>query len=198
MKRKYIKYIVVFAVIFIIIRSCCFEFLDEIFGNSRSLAESYLIIDTDYNAITKEETINILYEEEIIDILYEFQSIHPEYRLITTNEKGEKYHEFETDTDNASSSLVFFYFKDIDKTVSCFPEIHIKDDAVISLIRLYAVSDGVHFRGWRGINDYKEITRKENRMIKKKFEKEILDRLGVKWKRKRWWQLRGSVPSYTF
>ena len=27
-------------------------------------------------------------------------------------------------------------------------------------------------------------------MIKKKFEKEILDRLGVKWKRKRWWQLR--------
>jgi len=48
------------------------------------------------------------------------------------------------------------------------------------------------------INKRGEITRKENRMIKKKFEKEILDRLGVKWKRKRWWQLRGSVPSYTF
>ena len=63
---------------------------------------------------------------------------------------------------------------------------------------MYAVNDGVIFRGWRGINDYKEIARKENRMIKKKFEKEILDRLGVKWKRKRWWQLRGSVPSYTF
>ncbi|MGI6291580.1 MAG: hypothetical protein ACOXZH_04050 [Bacteroidales bacterium] len=52
---------------------------------------------------------------------------------------------------------------------------------------MYAVNDGVIFRGWRGINNYKEITRKENRMIKKKFEKEILDRLGVKWKRKRWW-----------
>jgi len=186
MKRKYIKYIVVFVVILIIIRSCI-GFITKISGTNRSFAESYIIIDKDYNVITEEEITDILYEEEIIAILYEFQSIHPEYRLITTNEKGEKYHKFETDTDNASSSLVFFYFKDIDKTVSCFPEIHIKDDAVISLIRLYAVNDGVIFRGWRGINDYKEITRKENRMIKKKFEKEILDRLGVKWKRKRWW-----------
>ncbi|HQB20126.1 MAG TPA: hypothetical protein PK495_06065 [Bacteroidales bacterium] len=189
MKRKYIKYIVVFVVILIIIRSCI-GFITKISGTNRSFAESYIIIDKDYNVIT---------EEEITDILYEFQSTYPEYRLITTNEKGEQYHYFgDTNTDGVYSNLVFFYFKDIDKTVSCFPEISIKGDAVISLIRLYAVNDGVIFRGWRGINNYKEITRKENRMIKKKFEKEILDRLGVKWKRKRWWKLRGSVPSYTF
>lgn len=51
-------------------------------------------------------------------------------------------------------------------------------------IKLYAVSDGVNFAKLKQINNFKEISYKENRTVKQKFENEILDHLGVKWKHK--------------
>lgn len=39
---------------------------------------------------------------------------------------------------------------------------------------------------WR-INYYEEISRKKNKVMKKKFEAEILDNLGVKWRHRRLW-----------
>ena len=168
---KYIKYILVFVGIFIIIRIVvsCIGFIANFSGNSYKYAESYVIINN--NAIT---------EEEFIDILYKFQCNYPEYQLIDINEKGEEYHYFKAIKNyEFSPELVFFYFKDIDKTVSCIIEVSIENNV---LIKLYAVNDGVIFREWKRINYYKEISRKENRKIKKKFEKEILNKLG-KWKR---------------
>ena len=117
-----------------------------------------------------------------VDFLYQFQSVNPEFRLITTNRNGELYHNFSA-IDGTYPDLIFFYFKDIDKTISCIVETSTKNKFVI---KLYAVSEGVNFASWERINNYKEISREENERIKKKFETEILDKLGVKWKHKRW------------
>ncbi|MDR1345423.1 MAG: hypothetical protein LBK03_01795 [Bacteroidales bacterium] len=145
-------------------------------GDTYKDAEPYIIVLD--NMKTSEVT-----GQRVIDLFYEFQCSYPEYRIIGINGKGEKYHNF-GDIGESYPDLVFFYFKDINKSVSCIVETPV-DNAVI---KLYAVNDGVIFRKWRRINNYKEITRKENREITKKFEKEILDQLGVKWRHKRWWE----------
>jgi hypothetical protein len=46
-----------------------------------------------------------------------------------------------------------------------------------SCLFLYAISTGVNFAGWELINT-KDLNREENRNIKKKFEMEILNKLG--------------------
>ena len=109
MKRKYIKYIVVFVVILIIIRSCI-GFITKISGTNRSFAESYIIIDKDYNVITEEEITDILYEEKYS--YFRISIYSSEYRLITTNEKVKSIINLKL-IQMFSSSLVF-YFKDID------------------------------------------------------------------------------------
>ena len=153
--------VVCFVVFFIWIVWFGFNFSNSSFGK----AESYIIVDNNIN----------ITEREVRDILYELQSTYPEYRLIRTNGKGESYHVF-GDTNGVFPKFVFFHFKDIDKTVSCFVMISMENNV---LIKLYAVDDGVIFKR---INNYNEISRKENREIKKKFETDILDKLG-EWKR---------------
>jgi len=49
------------------------------------------------------------------------------------------------------------------------------------------MSEGVIFAEWKDVNT-KDLSRKENKAIKKKFETEILDNLGVKWRHKRWYE----------
>jgi len=172
---KIIKYIgIIIAICIVGFVAWALWFAINFHGDTYKDAESYVII-TDENVTT----------QWIIDFLYEFQSIHPEYQLIGVNEKGEEYHYFKAvKSYQFNPELIFFYFKDIDKTVSCIVETSARGNA---LIRLYAVNEGVIFREWKRINNFKEISRKENREIKKKFETEILDQLGVKWRHKRWW-----------
>ena len=74
--------------------------------------------------------------------------------------------------------------KDINLTFSCVTEVTSKNHP---LIKLYAINEGSVFRQWERINNYKEISRKKNKVMKKKFETEILDDLGVKWRHRRFW-----------
>lgn len=120
-----------------------------------------------------------------VEHLNKFQITNPEYQLVDTDENGQKYHYFKSiGSSQSDPELIFFYFKDINKTVSCIVE-NSKNNI---LIKLYAVNDGVIFRKWKRINNYKEISRKENREIKRKFETEILNKLDVKWEHKRWFR----------
>jgi len=123
--------------------------------------------------------INIPFQDLAVDIYY-FKKSNPKYYSITTNEKGEKI--IYQDYSSAKHYHVFFYFEDIDLTIQCL--LNPIDDKN-SLFGLYAVSKGTRFASWQTINT-NELTGKENRAIKKKFETEILNNLG-KWKHKRWY-----------
>lgn len=115
-------------------------------------------------------------KDDLINIIETFRSSNPSYKLITTNEEGE--YIYYQDSNSSKHYNVYFYFKDIDLTIKCLLDYINEDESRFSL---YAVSKGVNFASWKTINT-KELTRKENKEIKKKFEKEILDNLGS-WKR---------------
>ena len=102
-----------------------------------------------------------------------------------TDIQGNTYHNFSYKIDNRNDQyLVFFYMGDVNMTFSCITEVTSSNHP---LIKLYAINEGPVFRHWERINYYKEISRKKNKVMKKKFEIEILDNLGVKWRRRRLW-----------
>lgn len=175
-----IRYIGIIIAVFIVgFLAWAFWFALNFHGDTYKDAESYVIVKNDS---TEKSTMNT---ENVVDVLRNFQHINPDYRLITSNEKGEDYHKFGREIPYRSNQYgVFFYFKDRDKTISCIVAISNRGNA---LLKLHAVSDGINFASWKRINNFKEISRKENREIKKKFETEILDHLGMKWRRKRLW-----------
>ena len=72
---------------------------------------------------------------------------------------------------------VFFYFADINQTVHCI----IMENP--TCIRLVHVSEKRNGNFWTKINTL-DLKRKDNNQIKNKFEKEILNSLGITWKRK--------------
>jgi len=151
------------------------SFVASFHGDPYGKAEAYLIDiqkNGDYCATS-----------DILDVLYGFQCSHPSYRVMDIDTNGEKYHHFSTAMDDREKQqMCFFYFEDMDMTISCISEI---SDHNKPLVRLYAVNEGNIFREWKRINDFKEISRKKNNQIKKKFETEVLDNLGVKWRHKR-------------
>lgn len=112
--------------------------------------------------------------------VYNFKKSNPEYALFRINEQGEKY--IHKDYQSSKHFHVFFYFEDINLTIQCLLD-PINDKK--SLLSLYAISKGVNFASWKSINT-NDLSKKENEEIKKKFEVEILDKLG-KWKHKRWY-----------
>ncbi|MDR0206083.1 MAG: hypothetical protein LBI45_02340 [Bacteroidales bacterium] len=172
---KYIGIIVAICIVGFVVWALWFTINFQ--GDTYKDAEPYVIIvDNNVRKIT-------LTTQNVIDIFYEFQSTYTEYQLISINDKEEKYHYFMANKNyQFDPELIFFYFKDIDKTVSCIVEISTRNNV---LIKLYAVNEGVIFRKWKRINNYKEISREENRKIKKKFETEILNQLDLKWRHKR-------------
>lgn len=154
-------------------------FVANFHGDTYGKSEAYVI-----NLNTKEDS-RIVTSSDIVDFLFTFQNSHPQYQLININSKGEKYHYFSDKIENRREQyMVFFYFEDIDMTFSCITEVTSRNN---SLIKLYAVNKSTIFRHWERVNNYKEISRKTNKKIKKKFETEILDNLGVKWRYKRFW-----------
>jgi hypothetical protein len=138
-----------------------YNFTGDIYRHS----EQY-IVDNSYN--------------KLIGKINKFKEDNPEYYLITSNEKGERI----TYQDNRSNKYyhVFFYFKNINLTIQCLLS-PIDDNK--SYLALYAVSTGVNFASWEVVNT-KDLSKEDNRDIKKKFESEILDKLG-KWKRMYWY-----------
>jgi len=110
--------------------------------------------------------------DKLIGCINRFKEENPQYYLITSNEE-EEYIIYQ---DNISDRYyhVFFHFKDINLTIQCLLN---PIDNNSSHLALYAVSTGVNFARWELINT-KDLTKEENKNIKKKFELEILDKLG--------------------
>lgn len=119
--------------------------------------------------------------KEVISKVDQFKELHKEFRLITTDEEGIRFYY----QDNYSSRYyhVFFYFSDINLTIQCLLEPISQKE---SLFLLYSVSDGVNFGSWKDINS-NSLSREENKIIKRKFEIEILDKLG-KWRKAYFWE----------
>lgn len=174
---KFIVIISILAAIIWTIWGCLFAI--AYFGISPDKAEAY-VIDIKTHPAGKDIT-----SSDIVDLLYQFQCSHPQYRLMAPDTAGNAYHYFSPDSDcTAKQRMVFFYFADIDILLSCITEI---SPCNRPLIKLYYVNEGTVIRDYQEINNYEKISRKKNRMIKKKFETEILNSLGVKWRHKRIW-----------
>lgn len=170
--RKILLIIIIGISLFLI---WAFFFVINFHGDTYGKSESYIIVEDSVGNIE-------LSVEDIIKILYKFQCSHLAYRLITSNTNGVNYYKFSDKIPNRSNQyMIFFYFKDMDITISCIVG-QSSNNSVF--IKLYAVSDGVNFAKLKQINNFKEISYKENRTVKQKFENEILDHLGVKWKHK--------------
>jgi hypothetical protein len=114
--------------------------------------------------------------KRLMDSIKYFKNNHPEYKLIRLASNG-VYGE-EPDSEDENSYEVYFYFTDLNQTAHC---IVLKNPPIVS-IGLRGISRGRDFAGWKRINT-KDFTKKEEARIRQKFEKEILNRLGCRWKR---------------
>ena len=110
--------------------------------------------------------------DELIEKANIFKKKNPTYKVFTYIEDGNieevlgRQHEYDY--------TLHFYFEDIDKKIHCV----IKGNR----IGLTGIEEGVTIFGdWKTINT-KDLSEKENEEIKKKFETEILDKLG-EWER---------------
>ena len=171
---KYFGYALLIALLSFFIYACWF--VANFHGDTYGMAESYVL----ENIYQKRPYVM---SSDIVDLLYDFQYTHPQYRLLEMNSQGEEDYSFFSKIENRSDQyIVLFYFEDIDMTCSCITEVTSRNH---TLVKLYAVSEGKNFASCKRINNYREISRKENKKIKKKFETEILDNLHVKWRHKR-------------
>jgi len=170
---KYLGYALLIGLLSFLVYACWF--VANFHGDTYGKAESYVLENIPQKRF-------YVMSSDIVDLLHDFQCLHPQYRLMEMNSQGEEYHKFSRKIENRSDQyMVHFYFEDIDMTCSCITEVSSRNH---TLVKLYAVSEGKNFDSCKRINNYREISRKENKMIKKKFETEILDNLGVKWKHK--------------
>lgn len=159
---------IVISIILIIILFMGYQFLHFVYrfsGDVYMSSEEY-IVNKSFNDLDWQ--------------IYQFKKTNPQYYLIKTNEKGEDI-VYEDHSSNKHYH-VFFYWEDKNLTVQCLID---PIDNKNALLSLYAVSKGTNFASWKLINT-DDLTKKENKEIKKKFEVEILDKLG-KWKHKRWY-----------
>jgi len=146
-------------------------------GDTYGKSEAY-VIDTLNDSVFSSAS-------DIVELLYRFQCSHPNYQVIDVDTYGGKYHNFSNKIENRTNQyMCFFYFKDINTTFSCIAEISAHNNP---LVKLYAINEGPIFKDWKRINNHKEISLKKNKQMKKKFETEVLDSLGVTWRHKRFW-----------
>ena len=111
-------------------------------------------------------------QEKLIEKINTFKEENPRYKLFTYNESGNEEEVLDEHTEYFYH--FYFYFGDIDKKVHCV----ITRDCKIGLT---GIEEGITIFGeWKSINT-NDLSRKENKAIKKKFETEILDKLG-EWK----------------
>lgn len=149
------------------------------FGLPSKKYETYVVdINRDRGSVTA---------TDVIDYLYVFQCSHPECRVMGVDSAGNEYHNFSPDSDKlatAKERMVCFYLQSIDMPVSCTVEVTPRNHPII---KLYYVNEGPYVLKYVDTKNSNKIARKKNRELKKKFETEILDNLGVKWRNKRFW-----------
>ncbi len=154
-------------------------FVANFHGDTYGKSEAYVLDIGTY------ENGKYITSSDIVDLLYDFQTSHPKYRLMATDHEGKLYHDFSDKIENrADQYMVMFYFEDIDMIFCCVTEVTKRNNP---LIKLFYVNNGSIIRNPEEINNFNEISRSKNKAMKKKFETEILDNLGVEWRHKRFW-----------
>lgn len=126
-----------------------------------------------------------IYRDELIDNVDKFKEENPEYKVMTTFQSGII---GEHDGINGGFYNFYFYFKSIDSKVHCIINMSEFIDEKPTYFMLASISRGKEFRGEAKMVNTKDLTRKENKEIKNLFETEILDHIGISWKRERWWK----------
>ena len=105
------------------------------------------------------------------------------------NEFREKYPEYILKEDRINSHTpnyyIVLYWQDLDLRISL--DIHIGDQIPNPPTHLNFKLVGDSNVTWAKDINSKELSKKENKQYKEKFEKEILDKLDVEWKRKACW-----------
>lgn len=101
----------------------------------------------------------------------DFKEENPEYKFIRINFEGEKY-EY-PDYKNHMGYVVYFYFPDKNITIACVIKQGPDNPARLGF---NSYSTGTNGGGWLNIN--KDIKKSESKELKKKFETEILNKIG--------------------
>lgn len=110
--------------------------------------------------------------QELINKFHELRKVHPEYYA------GEDHI-----NEHVPNYYIDLYWKDLNLTIGC--DIHIGDQIPNppTHIEFTLIRDS---KGYKDINS-KELDEKLNEQYIKKFETEVLDKLGIKWKREKCW-----------
>ncbi len=93
-----------------------------------------------------------------------------------------------TDSKSEYEYHVFFLLKDGKTVLSCFVR---NIDRYTTAIKLVSTGTGPEFLNTKEINArsyfvLRDLNSKENRQYKRDFEKQILNKLGVEWKKDKW------------
>lgn len=134
---------------------------------------------------------------ELVKEINQLTEKYPEYKCTQTNEKGEVYDKGVfygysekgktvyslSRTDSSVFYSFYLHLPDINADIHCIINVskQIADSAGTTL-QLTGVTFSSNWASWKEINNNKVIDKKENEMIKRKFETEILDKLGS-WRR---------------
>jgi hypothetical protein len=159
---------------------------------------SFLFISCGSYPFAERYIFNISNNEFIVK-LQEFKENNPEFRVYQSNkdsvyEVKNTYYEYDgtsnifTDTLTKNSVIYtcHFYFSDIKAAIHTV--INLRGDTIPCVFELTGVTYSPNFGGWQTINNYKQISKEDNKMLKGKFETEILDKLGAKWRHKKWYE----------
>jgi len=157
-----------------VLQSCFFS------AGSYPYAESYIFENINDSSLISNiinfKIKNQQYCPKVSDSIYSVRGHYYYYEIgkpnTITNERDDK----------SMFHCSDFYIPDINATVSCVINVSkSKNQNNSSILMLTGVTYSSSFGKWKTINNNKEIDKKENQMIKKKFETEVLNNLG-KWK----------------
>ncbi|MDP4272529.1 MAG: hypothetical protein Q8909_20770 [Bacteroidota bacterium] len=132
--------------------------------------------------------------DKFIKKLDKFKETYPQYKCTQTNDKGGTYEKgtyyyysksggnIETSTRTDSSTFYSFYlhFSDIKADIHCVINVSTQNPNTSDsncTVQLTGVTYSHNWASWKTINNFKEISREENKKIKRKFETEILQKL---------------------
>lgn len=83
----------------------------------------------------------------------------------------------------------YFFLKDKKSVVLCYVK---RINETTTTFALISVGDGPNFLNSRTINARKyfllrDLSEEDNRKFKQDLEEQVLDKLGIKWKKNKWW-----------
>lgn len=168
----YLNPFILFTIISILLLGCFFYK-----AGSYVNAENYYISLSDY---------------ELIEKLELFIKNNPQYRYFSIDENGNSYEpsgeylynrigesiSTTTRTDSARFYSCYFYFSDLKASILCIVRLNNTNEKITNFKLAYLLYDQ---NGEDGSFNNGDLSRKEEKKFKRKFETEILNQLGVKW-----------------